>query len=35
MSLWLTIPFALGIIAALIAVIKSRSSNVTALHIDH
>jgi hypothetical protein len=35
MSLWLTIPLAAGLIAVLVALIKRRSSNVTALHIDH
>jgi hypothetical protein len=35
MSLWLTIPLGVGIIAGIIAVIKRRASSVTTLHIDH
>jgi hypothetical protein len=35
MSLWLTIPLGVGIIAVIIAVIKRRASNVVGLHIDH
>ena len=35
MSLWSTIPLGVGIITVLIALIKGRTSNVTALHIDH
>jgi hypothetical protein len=34
MSLWLTIPLGVGIVAVLIAVIKRRASSVTSLHID-
>ena len=34
MSLWLTIPLGVTIIAVLIAVIKRRTSGVTMLHID-
>jgi hypothetical protein len=34
MSLWLTIPLGVGVLAAIIAVIRSRPSSVTALHID-
>jgi hypothetical protein len=34
MSIWLTIPLGVGIIAVLIAVIRGRSSGVTALRID-
>ena len=34
MSLWLTILLSVGIIAILIALIKGRTSNVTALHLD-
>jgi hypothetical protein len=34
MSLWLTIPLGVGIIAVLIRLIK-RISGITALHIDH
>jgi len=35
MSLWFTIPLGVGIIAAIIAVIKRRGSSVTTLRIDH
>jgi hypothetical protein len=35
MSLWSAIPLGVAIIAALVAVIKRRSSRVTTLHIDH
>jgi hypothetical protein len=34
MSLWLTIPLGVGILAVIIAVIARRASSVTALHID-
>ena len=34
MSVWLTIPLGLGIIAVIVAVIKRRASSVTGLHID-
>lgn len=35
MSLWLTIPIGVAIIAVFIAVITRRGSSVTTLHIDH
>lgn len=35
MSIWLTIPLAVAIIGAVVAVIKRRTSRVTTLHIDH
>jgi hypothetical protein len=35
MSLWLTILLGVGILAAIIAVIKRRASGVTTLRIDH
>jgi hypothetical protein len=35
MSLWLTIPLAVAIIAVIVVVIKRRTSRVTSLHIDH
>jgi hypothetical protein len=35
MSLWLTIPLAVAVLAVLIAVIIRRRSSVTALHIEH
>jgi hypothetical protein len=35
MPLWLTVSLGIGIIAAIIAVIKRRTSDVTTLHIDH
>ncbi len=35
MSLLLTMPLGVGVIALLIAVIKRRTSVVTSLHIDH
>jgi hypothetical protein len=35
MSLWFTIPLAVGIIAVLIAVFRRGTSGVTTLHIDH
>jgi hypothetical protein len=35
MSIWSAVALGVVIIAALFAVIKSRSSNVTKLHIDH
>jgi hypothetical protein len=34
MSIWFTIPLAVGILAVIIAVIKRRASGVTELHID-
>ena len=34
MSVWLTIPLGLGIIAVIIGVIKRRASGVTELRID-
>jgi hypothetical protein len=34
MSLWLTIPLGVAVIAVIVAVIKRRTSRVTALHID-
>ena len=35
MSLWLTIPLAVAVVALVVAVIKRRTSRVTTLHIDH
>jgi hypothetical protein len=35
MSLWLTIPVGVGIIAVLITLFKRRTSAVTTLRIDH
>jgi hypothetical protein len=35
MSIWLAVPLAAGLVAALVAVIKRRASGVTSLHIDH
>jgi hypothetical protein len=34
MSIWFTIPLAVGILAVIIVVIKRRASGVTKLHID-
>jgi hypothetical protein len=35
MSIWLLIPFGVGIIAALIALIRGGRASVITLHIDH
>jgi hypothetical protein len=35
MSIWLALPFGVGIIAALIAVIGGGRASVITLHIDH
>jgi hypothetical protein len=35
MSIWLTVPLAAGVVGALVAVIRRRTSGVTSLHIDH
>jgi hypothetical protein len=34
MSVWLTIPLGIGLIAFIVTVLKRRASNVTALNID-
>jgi hypothetical protein len=34
MSVWLTIPLGIGLIALIVAVIQRRASSVTGLHID-
>ena len=35
MSLWLTVPLGVAIIAVVVSFIKRRTSRVTTLHIDH